>query len=41
MICHQLDEVVLMKRKIGMIEMTETAEIPYIKYYLLIYFCLC
>lgn len=41
MICHQLDEVVLRKRKIGMTEMTETVEIPYIKYYILTYFCLC
>lgn len=41
MICHQLDEVVLMKKNTGMTEMTENAEIPYTKYYFLTYFCLC
>lgn len=41
MICHRLDEVILMKRKIEMTEITGTIEIPSVGYYFLTYFCLC
>lgn len=38
MICHQLDEVILPKRKIEMTEITETVEIPSVGSYFLFYF---
>lgn len=38
MICHQLDEVILTKRKIEMTEITETVEIPSVGFYFLFSF---